>query len=81
MASRIGGTCEALGADYPWLVDAADEDALAETLTDALADKRMRRRLGHRNRLRFEAQFTAHRMATETAAIYRAVVSERAIPS
>ena len=81
VASRIGGTCEALGADYPWLVDAADEVALAETLTGALADSTMRRRLGDRNRLRFEAQFTAKRMATETAALYRSVVSERLLLS
>ncbi|HWK68271.1 MAG TPA: glycosyltransferase family 4 protein [Rhizobiaceae bacterium] len=78
VASRIGGVCEALGPDYPWLFDVADEDALAATIAGALGDKTMRQSLGDQNRRRFSSRFTAERMAAETAALYGAVVSERA---
>lgn len=78
VASRIGGVCEALGTDYPWLFDAADEDALAATVACALGDRKMRQNLGDQNRRRFSSQFTAERMVAETAALYGAVVSERA---
>lgn len=76
VATRIGGTSEALGADYAWLVEPGDPAALAEALIDALGSWETRHRLGERNRRRYEREFTAERMASETAALYRAVVAE-----
>ncbi|WP_269140766.1 glycosyltransferase family 4 protein [Oryzicola mucosus] len=78
VATRIGGTLEALGADYPWLVQPSEPVALAETISTALRDGAMRELLGHRNRRRYENEFTAMRMASETAALYRAVFAEGA---
>ena len=43
---------------------------------DALGSWETRHRLGERNRRRYEREFTAERMASETAALYRAVVAE-----
>lgn len=76
VATRIGGTLEALGADYPWLVEPGDSVALANALDTALGDAETRGALGQRNRQRYEHQFTAERMASETAALYRAVAAE-----
>ena len=80
VATRIGGTSEALGADYPWLVGAGAAGELADLLTTALTDKPMRTRLGERNQHRYATDFTAERMASETAALYRAVLTERDAP-
>lgn len=77
VATRIGGTLEALGVDYPWLVEPGNAVDLAEAITVALRDEAMRKRLSGRNRDRYEHHFTAERMAAETAALYRAVVAER----
>jgi glycosyltransferase involved in cell wall biosynthesis len=76
VATRIGGTSEALGADYPWLVEPGSATALAGMLSVALNDREMRARLGERNSERYVAEFMAERMAAETAALYRAVVAE-----
>lgn len=76
VATRIGGTSEALGADYAWLVEPGDPAGLAQALIDALEDRAARQRLGARNRRRYEHEFRAERMASETAALYRAVVAE-----
>lgn len=76
VATRIGGTLEALGADYPWLVGAGAVGELADMLSSALTDAAMRARLGERNERRYATRFGAERMASETAALYRAVLSE-----
>lgn len=76
VATRIGGTSEALGADYPWLVEPGDAASLANAITAALGDRPMRRQLGNHNRHRYKNEFMAGRMASETAALYRAVVAE-----
>ncbi len=70
VASRIGGVVEALGAEYPWLPEAGAPIELAARIEEVLAHPRRARAIGRANRARFEAQFTAHRMARETAAIY-----------
>ena len=77
VASRVGGTVEALGPDYPWLVGAGNADALAAALIAALSDGARRQVLGRRNCARFERHFRAERMASETAALYRMVLAER----
>ena len=77
VASRVGGTVEALGPDYPWLVGAGNADNLAAALIAALSDDARRQVLGRRNCARFERHFRAERMASETAALYRMVLAER----
>lgn len=77
VATRIGGTAEALGKDYPWLVEAGKVAGLSELVILALGDERRCQELGRDNRHRFEQFFRAELMAAKTAEIYQAVVSER----
>ncbi|MEO9340767.1 glycosyltransferase family 4 protein [Mesorhizobium sp. SB112] len=74
VATRIGGTVEALSGDHPFLVPAGDPSLLAAMIVAALADEPGRRIAGKRGRQRFEERFTAARMGRETDALYRAIV-------
>lgn len=76
VATRIGGTSEALGQDYPLLVEPGDPVALAEAIATTLGNGAMRGGLGSRNRHRYEHEFMAERMAAQTADLYRTVVAE-----
>lgn len=78
VATRIGGTCEALGDDYPWLVEPEDPETLVVKILDAVAQKNRRHALGLSNRRRFDDRFGAPRMGREMAAIYREVISGKA---
>ena len=78
VATRIGGTCEALGDDYGWLVPSNSAEALAGTIVEALSDKDKRKHFGRRNRNRFDEHFCAGRMGRETAALYRSLLSQKA---
>lgn len=74
VATRIGGTVEALGADHPYLVESGDPLRLSEMLIAALNDPHRARAAGQAGRERFKAQFSAERMAGETATVYRRVL-------
>jgi glycosyltransferase involved in cell wall biosynthesis len=80
VATRIGGTCEALGDDYEWLVPPHDTKALAGAIVEAFADRDKLFHLGQRNQCRFNEYFRADRMGSETAALYWSLIakSERA---
>lgn len=69
-ATRIGGTVEALGEGHPFFADAGDPASLAATVIRALSDKERLSRVAASARERFQANFTAHRMAEETMAVY-----------
>lgn len=77
VATRIGGTAEALGPDYPWLVEAGLVVGLSEVVILAFHDEGRCRRVGQDNRRRFERFFGAEQMAAKTAEIYQAVARER----
>ncbi|GLS30774.1 Glycosyltransferase involved in cell wall bisynthesis [Mesorhizobium albiziae] len=72
VATRVGGTVEALGTNHPFLVPAADPSRLAAAIVTALADEAASRVVGIEGRKRFEKRFTAARMGQETASLYRA---------
>lgn len=74
VATRIGGTMEALGQDYPWLAEPGDTAGLATLVSEALENEEARRSLGGKNKARFEADFQASRMARETADLYSALL-------
>jgi glycosyltransferase involved in cell wall biosynthesis len=78
VATHIGGTCEAVGAHYPWLVESGDIDGLAAAILEALTNEEKRRLIGTSNRNRFEQFFGAERMGRETAELYQSVISEKA---
>lgn len=75
VATRIGGTVEALGEGHPFLVPAGEPLSLAAAVVAALGDEAGRRALGARERQRFEKGFTAARMGREMASLYSAISS------
>ncbi|MBN2243880.1 MAG: glycosyltransferase, partial [Acidobacteria bacterium] len=61
-ATRIAGTEEALGADYPLLVQAGDAQGLANALRTLIGDEFLRLRLGERNQERARTEFSVTRL-------------------
>lgn len=72
IASRVGGTLEALGEDHPWLHAPGNSRALAAMIADALRDPARRAQVAAAQKTRFQNRFTAARMAEATRAAYRA---------
>ena len=70
VATRVGGTVEALGGEHPFLVTAARPSLLAAMIVTSLCDDGLRRTVGWQERQRFEERFTASRMGLETAEVY-----------
>ncbi|MFC0810686.1 glycosyltransferase [Paracoccus panacisoli] len=77
VATRIGGTTEALGPDHPWLTPPGDSRALAAALAAALADAPARAAVAQAQRDRLNRHFTADRMAADTITIWRAAARRR----
>ncbi len=74
VATRIGGTIEALGQDHPFLAPPGDPSLMADAIVAALADQIGSRTVGIQARRRFEERFTAARMGREMATLYRATM-------
>ncbi len=70
VATRIGGTLEAIGADHPLLCDAGDVDGLAAAIAAALDDPGLTWKAASAAHTRFSRHFHADRMASETASLY-----------
>lgn len=70
VATRIGGTIEAIGASHPFLVPAGDAAALAKAVINALSDAGAASHAAELAQARFGSSFTAVRMAAQTSAIY-----------
>lgn len=77
VATRIGGTVEALGPDHPFLCESGNPSELAAVLIDALSDTERARATGQASRKRFQAEFSSQRMADQTAAVYRRFLPEQ----
>ena len=77
VATKIGGTVEALGKAHPFLVPAGDAQALAAAINTALADPAQAQAAAVAAKERFTGHFTAQRMADQTAAIYDILLSPR----
>lgn len=76
VASRIGGSREAIGDDHPFLAEPGDAAALANAITQALGDPDAASAAGQAGQRRFQSQFDAARMARQTAEIYRTALAE-----
>ncbi|MBW9115592.1 glycosyltransferase [Rhizobium cauense] len=70
VATKIGGTVEALGEDHLLYAKPANSRSLAKLVSRALADPGLRETVRRAGRQRFEAEFLANRMAHETGAVY-----------
>ncbi|KQS64750.1 glycosyl transferase family 1 [Rhizobium sp. Leaf371] len=71
VATRIGGTLEALGDEHPFFAEPGQPASLAETVLQALDDPAKRAMVGQSGRDHFRSHFSAARMAAETASVYR----------
>lgn len=76
VATRIGGTTEALGPDHPWLTGPSSR-AFAAALADALARSAKRDEIAAAQAARQAQHFNAARMAADTVHIYRAAMARR----
>lgn len=76
VATAVSGTLEAVGKDHPFLVPAGDANALAQSILQALADPDAARAVATQAQERFAEQFTAQRMASETAAVYAPLLTQ-----
>ncbi len=81
VATNIGGNMEALGAQHPFLAEAGNPASLAAAVIDALNDPERAKAVGQTGSTRFNTEFSAQRMASETAAVYRRVLSRRTQPT
>lgn len=77
VASQIGGNRDALGPDHPWLFPPRHARPLGQMLADAFADPAARTRIAQAQADRQRHAFTGTRMATETAALYRAALTAK----
>jgi glycosyltransferase involved in cell wall biosynthesis len=75
VATDVGGTSEALvDGETGRLCASGDVEALAERVTELLADAELRARMGAAARGRHAALFSVERMVDGTAAVYREVL-------
>lgn len=65
VATRIAGIAEALGEDYPLLVQPGNAPALARNLLTLIGDEKLRRRLGERNQKRACEKFSVASMGRQ----------------
>jgi glycosyltransferase involved in cell wall biosynthesis len=76
VASRVIGSDEVVEDGVTGtLVRPGDPAALGAAVARLLADPALRRRQGTAGRRRYEARFTAARMAADTAAVYKSVLT------
>lgn len=74
VATAIGGSIEALGSDYPYLVPPDNAEALADAVLEALGDLARARTIAASAHARFRERFTAARMAATTAYVYQTLM-------
>ncbi|MFK3852459.1 glycosyltransferase [Agrobacterium pusense] len=77
VATRVGGTVEALGEDHAFFAEPDLPASLACTIIEALNDPRRLATVGDMGRARFQKHFSADRMAAETGAVYERVLGRR----
>ena len=76
VASRVGGVPEAVVHEVTGLLTTPQNpDELNSSLRRLLSSSRLRSRMGSAGREKYERDFTAHRMLTETEAVYRDVLT------
>jgi glycosyltransferase involved in cell wall biosynthesis len=72
IATRAGGPLEIVVEEETGiLVPPSSPDALAQAICRLLADPSLRNRMGERGRKRFDARYTAERMAHDMVGVYR----------
>jgi glycosyltransferase involved in cell wall biosynthesis len=81
VATRVPGHVDLIEAGRSGvLVPPGDPDALARAIDELLRDTAARERLGEAARARVERDFSADRMAAQTAEVYRAALARHPRP-
>jgi predicted dehydrogenase/glycosyltransferase involved in cell wall biosynthesis/NADPH:quinone reductase-like Zn-dependent oxidoreductase len=75
VATRIGGTVEAVGDDHAFLAEPGSAASLATVISEALLEPVRRQAASAAGRERFELEFSAERMAAQTGALYDRVLN------
>ncbi|GAK69611.1 hypothetical protein RRU01S_07_01360 [Agrobacterium rubi TR3 = NBRC 13261] len=70
VATKIGGTVEALGDDHAFFAEPGIPASLATSIIHALANREQRLLAGQASQKRFQDKFSADRMADEVGAVY-----------
>jgi glycosyltransferase involved in cell wall biosynthesis len=65
IATKINGSLESLGADYPFLVEPYDVDNFARMLSQLIEDSELRVKIGKQNRKRIEEHFQMEQMVSK----------------
>ncbi|WP_026203211.1 glycosyltransferase [Rhizobium giardinii] len=81
VATRIGGTIEALGETHTYFAEPNDPSELASVIGSALADPEGRAAAGATGLRRFRQEFAAVRMAAQTSTIYQRYFAPRTDPT
>ncbi|NKK90929.1 glycosyltransferase [Rhizobium leguminosarum bv. viciae] len=76
IATRIGGTVEALGDDHPFFTEPGNPAAIAAVIHQALADPHRLAESGRAGLERFKRDFSVLRMAAETGAVYERFLTQ-----
>lgn len=76
VATDNPGTVEALGSDYPLLAQAGNSEGLGQAIVSALSDPWSTASVAETSKQRFETFFSAERMGSQTASLYRSILSE-----
>lgn len=71
VATKIGGTVEALGVDYPYLVPPEDPFALAQAITKLITDPDYAKILGEHVRSRAVDEFSLDAIVQQYTALYQ----------
>ncbi|EJB02157.1 putative dehydrogenase [Rhizobium leguminosarum bv. trifolii WSM597] len=76
IATRIGGTLEALGDDHPYFTQPGSPAEIAAVINRALADPGRLAASGRAGLERFKRDFSVVRMAAETATVYERFLNQ-----
>lgn len=77
VATRVGGAAEAVvEAETGYLVEADDDEAMAERLVSLLRDPAMATRLGHEGKHVVSSKFSAARQLADTISLYNSLLGE-----
>jgi glycosyltransferase involved in cell wall biosynthesis len=80
VATRVGGVPElVVNGKTGFVVPAKDPDAFADALRLLLADRELRRQLGHAGRSRVESHFSVERFRDEHVKLYRRELAGRRV--
>ncbi|PWA04863.1 glycosyltransferase [Flavobacterium psychrotolerans] len=71
VATKINGAIEALGEDYPFLVESYNEVSFAQMILQLINDSDLRSQIGLQNRNRIKEQFDIDKMVNQYQSLFK----------